>query len=180
MARLHKTEIAEPNAVHMALEGLHDFIVGNKISILLVLAIVVLIGGGIVIYQREKHQKDEKAWYELKKADTMEKLEELRLKYSGTSAKLWILVRLGDKKYEEEYYREAEVAYEEALDVPGKDIMITKMLYLDLAYVNEEMKQYDRAAGYLEKLIDLPGNDYWKKEAMEELELLKGIKGEGQ
>jgi len=178
MARLHRTEIAEPNPVHAALEGLHDFIAGNKVAILAGLVVTVLIVGGAVIYQRERHQKDEEAWYKLKKADDMGKLAEVRQKYSDTSAKVWILLRLGDKKYEEKFYREAAVVYEEALDVPGKDIMITKMLYLNLAYANEEMKQYEKAVAYLKKLIELPGDDFWKKEAVEELEILKEIKEE--
>jgi tetratricopeptide (TPR) repeat protein len=176
MAKVQKVEAPKAHPVHEVVEYTHDFISRNKILLLSALVVLILIVASAVIYQKEKRDKEGKAWLELSNAKAPQQLEDIVAQSSGTGAEPWILCRLGDALYGEGKFDKAAEAYEKALKVPGRDIIFKKMLYLNLACADEEMKKYDEAEGFLQKLADLPGEDYWKKEAKTRLEFLKELK----
>ena len=178
MAKRRKGVAERSTPMHEALERLHDFVVKNKILLLACFVILVLVVASVAIYQKEKHERRNKAWYELSKARGLEDLENLEQNYAGTRAEVWIRFQLGDALYGEGNFEGAAREYEKALKLPGLDIWVKKALHLNLAYAHEEMKKYDEAQGHLERLIRLPGEDSWKSRAKIRLELLKEIKSE--
>jgi len=164
--------------MHEALEGVHDFIVKNKVLLLASFVILVLVVASIGIYRKERSQRRNKAWYELSKAQGLEDLENLEQNFSGTKAEVWIRLRLGDAFYEEGNFEGAAREYEKALRLPGLDIWVKKALHLNLAYAHEEMSKYEEAQRDLEKLIKLPGEDSWRNRARIRLRLLEEIQNE--
>jgi tetratricopeptide (TPR) repeat protein len=175
MAKRKAQVIEKPNLLHEIFEGAHDFLIKNKVLLLVCLVVLVLVVASIAIYQKERRERANEAWYALSQAQTVEELEPLASEYAGTSTEPWIRSELGDALYDEGNVERAAEEYEKALQLPGLDIWLRKALHLNLAYAFEDMRKYDQAERELQRLAQLPGEDYWKREARLRLESLKEI-----